>query len=239
MKPFVSYFKTFGCIGFVHVPDKKRSKLDDKSVKCVLLGVSEEFKAYRLYDPLNKKIYVSRDVKFQEDAAWEWDEAETNEAKTNKMIDASDHSEEICPAAEEVSRQMPRDGVGISQGFITSHYDELWTLQWELVDPPSNCKIVGVKWIFKTKLKELGEIDKFKARLVAKGYTQEEGIDYREIFALVALLETIRTVVALAATRRWTIYQLDIKSAFLHGAINEDVYIEQPPGYVVQRHEHQ
>jgi len=103
---------------------------------------------------------------------------------------------------------------------------------WELVDPPPNCKIVGVKWIFKTKLKETGEIDKFKARLVAKGYTQEEGIDYREIFAPVAHLETIRTVVALAAIRRWTIYQLDIKSAFLHGAINEDVYIEQPPSYV-------
>jgi len=109
---------------------------------------------------------------------------------------------------------------------------------WELVDPPPNCKIVGVKWIFKTKLKETGEIDKFKARLVAKGYTQEEGIDYREIFAPVARLETIRTVVALAAIRRWTIYQLDIKSAFLHGAINEDVYIEQPPGYVSQGREH-
>jgi len=114
MKPFVSYFKTFGCIEFVHVPDKKRSKLDDKSVKCVLLGVSEESKAYRLYDPLNKKIYVSRDVKFQEDAAWEWDEAETNEAKTNKMIDASDHSEEICLAAEEVTQTNPSDAVIIS-----------------------------------------------------------------------------------------------------------------------------
>jgi len=64
MKPFVSYFRTFGCIGFIHVPDQKRNKLDDKSVKCVLLGVSEESKAYKLYDPLNKKIYVSKDVKF-------------------------------------------------------------------------------------------------------------------------------------------------------------------------------
>ncbi|RDY12632.1 putative mitochondrial protein, partial [Mucuna pruriens] len=73
---------------------------------------------------------------------------------------------------------------------------------WELVDPPSNCKIIGVKWIFKTKLKETGEIDKFKARLVAKGYTLEEEIDYKEFFSPVAHLETIRTVVALAATKR-------------------------------------
>ena len=71
IKPSVSYFRTFGCIGFVHVPDQRRSKLDDKSIKCVLLGVSEESKAYKLYDPPNKKIYISRDVKFQEDATWE------------------------------------------------------------------------------------------------------------------------------------------------------------------------
>ncbi|RDY12629.1 hypothetical protein CR513_02542, partial [Mucuna pruriens] len=99
----------------------------------------------------------------------------------------------------------------------------------EFVDPPPNCKIVGLKRIFKTKLKETKVIDKFKARLVAKGYTQEERIEYREIFSLVARLETIRIVVALATTKRWSIYQLDIKSAFLHGEINEDVYLEQPP----------
>ncbi|RDX85713.1 hypothetical protein CR513_33058, partial [Mucuna pruriens] len=101
---------------------------------------------------------------------------------------------------------------------------------WELIDPPPNCKIVSVKWIFKTKLKETEEIDKFKARLVAKGYTQEEGINYKEIFSPVARLETIRTIVTLTTTKRWSIYQLDIKSAFLHGKINEDVYLEQPLG---------
>lgn len=110
---------------------------------------------------------------------------------------------------------------------------------WELIDPPPNCKVVGVNWIFKTKLKETGEIDKFKARLVAKGYTQEVGIYYSEIFAPVARLETIRTVVALATTKRWGIHQLDIKSTFLHGAINENVYLEQPPGYVFRGCEHQ
>ncbi|RDX94258.1 hypothetical protein CR513_23374, partial [Mucuna pruriens] len=81
----------------------------------------------------------------------------------------------------------------------------------------------------RTKLKETREIDKFKARLVAKGYVQEEGIDYKEVFSPVACLETIRTIVALATTKRWSIYQLNIKSAFLHREINEDVYLEQPP----------
>ena len=70
VKPNVDYFRVFGCIGHVHVPDNKRKKLDDKSFQCVLLGVSEESKAYRLYDPVSKKIVVSRDVVFEEDKFW-------------------------------------------------------------------------------------------------------------------------------------------------------------------------
>jgi len=88
---------------------------------------------------------------------------------------------------------------------------------WELTDPPKGHKIIGVKWIYKTKLKNNGEMDKYKARLVAKGYKQEYGIDYLEVFAPVARHDTIRLVIALAAQNSWSIFQLDVKSAFLHG----------------------
>jgi len=74
IKPSVSYFRTFGCIGYVYIHNQQRRKLDDKSTKCVLLGVSEESKVYKLYDPVKKKILISRDVKFQGDAAWNWTE---------------------------------------------------------------------------------------------------------------------------------------------------------------------
>ena len=67
----MEHFRVFGCIGHVHVPDSKRIKLDDKSMKCTLLGVSEESKAYRLYNPVSKKIVISRDVVFEEDKAWD------------------------------------------------------------------------------------------------------------------------------------------------------------------------
>jgi len=73
VKLFVAHFRVFGCISHVHVPDSKRTKLDDKSVICVLLGVSEESKAYRLYDPNSQKIVVSIDVVFEEDKHWEWE----------------------------------------------------------------------------------------------------------------------------------------------------------------------
>lgn len=72
MKPTIAYFRVFKCVAHVHVPDQNRSKLDDKSVKCVLLGVSDESKAYRLFDPVSKKIIVSRNVVFEENESWNW-----------------------------------------------------------------------------------------------------------------------------------------------------------------------
>ncbi|KAG7550979.1 GAG-pre-integrase domain [Arabidopsis thaliana x Arabidopsis arenosa] len=103
---------------------------------------------------------------------------------------------------------------------------------WELTDLPRGAKCIGVKWIYKTKLNELGEVNKYKARLVAKGYSQEHGIDYTEVYAPVARMDTVRTLLATAARHAWDIYQLDVKSAFLHGVLLEDVYIQQPKGYV-------
>ena len=87
-------------------------------------------------------------------------------------------------------------------------------------------------------MNELGEVDKYKARLVAKGYAQQYGIDFSEVFALVARMDTIRLLVALVACRGWDIFQLDVKSAFLHGELNEDVYVEQPKGYEKKGEEH-
>ena len=90
---------------------------------------------------------------------------------------------------------------------------------WELVDRPKNKEIIGVKWVYKSKLNSDGSIKKCKARLVANGYSQLPGIDYNETFALVARLDTIRTLIALATQKRWRIYQLDVKFAFLNGVI--------------------
>ena len=81
-----------------------------------------------------------------------------------------------------------------------------------------------------------GEIKRHKARLVAKGYSQNVGIDYDEVFDLVARLETIRLIISLAAQNKWKIFQMDVKSAFLNGFLEEEVYIKQPLGYVVKGH---
>ncbi|KAI5332051.1 hypothetical protein L3X38_022179 [Prunus dulcis] len=105
---------------------------------------------------------------------------------------------------------------------------------WELVDRPTDKPIIGVKWVFKTKLNLGGSVQKNKAQLVAKGYAQKPGVDYNETFVPVARLDTIRTLVALAAQKNWKLYQLDVKSAFLNGVLEEEVYVDQPDGFVVK-----
>ena len=103
---------------------------------------------------------------------------------------------------------------------------------WKMCNLPKGQKTIGVKWVFKTKLNKSGEVDKYKARLVVKGYKQQYGVDYTEVFSPVARHDTIRLVIALAAQNSWPIFQLDVKSAFLHGYLEEQVFIEQPPGYI-------
>jgi len=356
-KPSMEHFRVFGCLAHVHVPEAKRTKLDNRSFVCVLLGVSEESKGYRLYDPIAKKIIISIDVIFEEARQWNWDasyedqilqdlewgdidEAEINEEEavsvdggavdsdaavedkdvmvsdttTDRIIppngDAVTGDEDAAAAADEdvvtpaetdedavvtgdedvtaaetedivvsgtsnaegsiarssrirqksrwMSDYVCRDqcyeeeneiNMALMQGADPINYEEAvassrWRKAmdseinsikknetWTLTDLPAGCKKIRVKWLYKTKLNELGEVDKYKARLVAKGYSQQYGVDYTEVFVPVARMDTVRMIVAVAAQRNWTIYQLDVKSAFLHGKLSEDVFVEQPKGY--------
>ncbi|GJV63637.1 ribonuclease H-like domain, reverse transcriptase, RNA-dependent DNA polymerase [Tanacetum coccineum] len=103
---------------------------------------------------------------------------------------------------------------------------------WELTTLPKGHKAIGLKWVFKTKKEANGSIIKHKARLVAKGYIQQHGIDFEEVFAPVARMETIRLLLAIAANNKWEVHHLDVKSAFLHGDLKEEVYVTQPEGFV-------
>ena len=108
---------------------------------------------------------------------------------------------------------------------------------WELVDRPNHKKAIGVKWVYRTKLNSDGSVNKYKARLVVKGYAQVFGVDFSETFAPVARLETIRMLMSLAAQKGWIIHQMDVKSAFLNGYLEEEIFVEQPEGFVVQGQE--
>ncbi|GKV36956.1 hypothetical protein SLEP1_g45038 [Rubroshorea leprosula] len=292
-RPAVDYFRIFGCIAYAHVPDQKRSKLDDKGEKCIFLSVSDQSKVYRLYNPLTKKVIISRDVVFDEASTWSWTEKSGQQIPTdfeNGEDLTLQNSEEVelsiggglptTPELESVTSSrpqrkkkrpawledyeitdLPQDDVLVNHFALFVDCDPLtyeeavkeekWQKAMaeeigsiernqtsELTDIPEGHKTIGVKWIYKTKLKENGAIDKFKARLVAKGYKQEFGIDYQEVFAPVATMDTIILVIALATQNSWPIYQLDVKSTFLHGNLQEQVFIDLPPDYVQFGFEH-
>ncbi|GKC06787.1 zinc finger, CCHC-type containing protein [Tanacetum coccineum] len=103
---------------------------------------------------------------------------------------------------------------------------------WKLVSQPQNMTIIGTKWVFKNKLDENSVVSQNKAWLVAQGYNQQEGIDYDETYAPVARLESIRILLAYACALDFKLFQMDVKSSFLNGFINEEVYVAQPPGFI-------
>ncbi|KAL1218311.1 Retrovirus-related Pol polyprotein from transposon TNT 1-94 [Cardamine amara subsp. amara] len=313
-KPSVEHLRVFGCVAFALIPYERRVKLDEKSIKCVMFGVSKESKAYRLYDPLTKKIIISRDVKFDEKKPWNWneeieddkfvevfeeeeqeklvnpgEEAHENSQETREEEEINDEQEEETsdvevqsknagPAAVVAGGKKSGAGRAIQKPVWMKDYEcksmglfmevdgeelvafyvaeddpqtfedaikhdkwrkameaEINSIEendtWEPVELPKGAKVIGVKWVYKTKLNERGEVDKFKARLVAKGFHQTHGVDFHEVFAPVARWDTIRCILALAAQEGWNVFQLDVKSAFLHGELKEDVYVEQPEGF--------
>ena len=107
---------------------------------------------------------------------------------------------------------------------------------WKLVPRPNEKNVIGTKWVFRNKLDENGQVTRNKARLVCKGYAQTEGIDFEETFVPVARMEDIKTILSYACSKQIKVYQMDVKLAFLNGELEEEVYIEQPQGFVLSEH---
>jgi hypothetical protein len=100
---------------------------------------------------------------------------------------------------------------------------------WELTELPSGRHTIGLKWVFKVKKNEHGDVVRHKARLVIKGYAQRQGVDFEEVFTPVARLEAVRLLMALAAEEGWQVHHMDVKTTFLNGELQEVVYVQQPP----------
>ncbi|KAJ4788299.1 polyprotein [Rhynchospora pubera] len=279
VKPAVSHLKVFGSVAYAHIPDQRRTKLDDKSKKLIFIGYDERSKAYKLIDPATNKVHISRDVQVNEEAVWCWNsmEEKSHDVEKEVQIIASSTSTNTTMQADPSSSssssdddaRTPRtrtlqdlyeatselhlvcllaDAENIT--FEEAVQEKKWQQAmneemnaivknetWELATLPKDHKPIGVKWVYKKKLNAQGEVERYKARLVAKGYKQKAGIDYEEVFAPVARMETIRLLISLAAQNKWNIYQMDVKSAFLNGVLEEEVYIEQPPGYIKEGQE--
>jgi len=299
----------------------------------VFVGYEAGTKGYRVYDPVAKKLHISRDVIFEENKAWDWNKdtqaepvtsvldvefytvagrgtvtenqnaaeidegnadsvahdlgspsqvqwsintgssAGSNQATppgsppaqaiefvtppTGNSVDSEgrplrfrtlqnihDTTDEIhdfeysgvCYIAAEEPRSV--DEALSEQCWREAMMAEMKSIQenrtWELASLPTSHRAIGLKWVFKVKKDPDGNVIKHKARLVAKGYAQREGVDFEEVFAPVARIETVRLLIALAAQSGWQVHHMDVKSAFLNGELMEEVYVQQPPGFVVE-----
>ncbi|GJV54631.1 putative RNA-directed DNA polymerase [Tanacetum coccineum] len=246
-----------------------------------MFGVSEESKAYRLYDPANNKILISKVVVFEKEKAWPWNqgsvaaksdlnwedddhESDDSSEPGNIGSDGSNDANVGASNSEPVnsSQRSPQAGSGpTGEGRKRATKTPAWlndyvsgeglssdddsgenVAMFSSISDPENYEEasqeestpIGVKWVFKTKLNQDGSIDKHKARLVVKGYAQRQGIDYSEVFAPVARWDTIRTILAFAAQQGMKVHQLDVRSAFLYGELEETVFVEQPQGFEIQ-----
>ncbi|CAL5345664.1 unnamed protein product [Camellia sinensis] len=145
---------------------------------------------------------------------------------------------ESCQFALSVSDPMTYGEAATKEEWQRAMVEELAAIEknrtWEMMDLSEGKNAIGLKWVFKTKFGADGSIQKHKARLVAKGYAQQHGIDFEETFSPVARFETVRIIFALAAQLQWPVYQLDVKSAFLNGDLQEEVYVTQPEGFMIE-----
>nr|CAN63433.1 hypothetical protein VITISV_033829 [Vitis vinifera] len=212
-KPMLMNLKTFGCLCFSYVPQVKRDKLDKKSEPGIFIGYNSTSKAYRIYLPQNNV-----------------DELPVRGFRTLFDIYQRCNIVVLEPAGFVEAAENKRWRVAMQEELDMIDKNNTW----ELVDRPSHKKPIGVKWVYRTKLNSDGSINKHKARLVVKGYAQMFGVDFSETFAPVARLDTIRMLLALAAQRKWKIYKLDVKSAFLNGYLEEEIFVEQPEGFAIK-----
>ncbi|KAI5340825.1 hypothetical protein L3X38_020099 [Prunus dulcis] len=207
-RPGVKHLRVFGSVCFCHVPSQLRSLLEDAAEKCIFVGYGKCERGYRVYNLQTNNVTTSRSVIFDENSLWDWDK---------QTVDSITIPMSSTPVKlRDITEIYPRCNRGIiePENFTEASKDKAWQKAmeiememieknetWELVDRPSDKPVIGVKWVYKTKLNLDGSIQKHKARLVVKGYAQKPGIDFNETFAPVARLDTIRTLIALAAQK--------------------------------------
>ncbi|KAE8673308.1 hypothetical protein F3Y22_tig00111794pilonHSYRG00058 [Hibiscus syriacus] len=213
-----SNLHVFGSIVYVLYNAQEISKLDPKSRKCKFLGYANGVKGYRLWDPTARKVIISRDVIFVEDKL---QRKEDDYIAKKKDGEPSTYQEAINNSDASLWMMAMQEEI---EAFHKNN-------TWDLVPLPQGMKPIGNKWVFKIKRNGDNQVERYRARLVVKGYAQKEGIDFNEIFSPVVRLTIVRVVLAMSATLNLHLEQLDVKTTFLHGNLEEEIYMFQPEGF--------
>nr|GEU52545.1 zinc finger, CCHC-type [Tanacetum cinerariifolium] len=212
-KPNLNHLIVSGCREAVRLLDPKLKTLGEKGIDCIFVGYVEHSKALRFYviEP-NDSVAI------------------------NSIIESRDaiFDEQSFSFVSRPSQRSLVKGTEDSGGSVVS---ERVTDEIVLTDLLLGCKPLGFKWIFKRKLKVEGNVETFKARLVIQGFKQKSGIEYFDTYSPVARISTIRLLIAMASIHNLIIHQMDVKTAFLDGKLEEEVYMNQPLGFIMPGNE--
>ncbi|GJU04095.1 zinc finger, CCHC-type containing protein [Tanacetum coccineum] len=219
----------------VRLPDPNLQTLDKKGIECIFVGYVEHFKAFRFYVfEANESVSInsiieSRDAIFDENRFSSLPIPSLTISNRTEDTGGSVVPEEVTEESQDVAlwKEAINDEIDSIMGNNT----------WVLVDLPPGCKPLGCKWIFKRKLKVDGTIEKFKERLIIQGFRQKSSIGYFDNYAPVACISTIRLLIAMASIHNLIIHQMDVKTAFLNGKLDEEVYMNQPLGFIMPGNE--
>nr|GEX21698.1 retrotransposon protein, putative, Ty1-copia subclass [Tanacetum cinerariifolium] len=247
--PNLTYLRVWGCRAVVRLTEPKMKNLGEKGIDCIFIGYAEHSKCYRFYviEPNDyvsvNSIIESRDAIFDE-------ERFTSIPRPRGMIQPSSSkiTEDEVEGADDVpgpsvprkstrTRKAKSFGSDFQLYLVEGTRDKTVSLREYCYIIEKDPRTLRCKWILKRKMKVDGSIDKYKARLVIQGFRQKEGIDFFDTYAPVARITTIRLLLALAAIHDLIIHQMDVKTAFLNGDLDEEIYMKQPEGFVMSGHE--
>nr|GEU37323.1 Gag-Pol polyprotein [Tanacetum cinerariifolium] len=251
-KPDLIFFRVFGALCYPINDSEDLRKLQPTADIGIFVGYAPSRKGYRIYNKRTRRIMETIHVQFDEltgpMAPVHLVQALVNSAGTPSSTtnDQDAPSPSISPSSLTLQSHSLHQGIAAEPTYMEDHYvapvDNNPFVNVFALEPPSEASSSGdissteSTYIYKVKHDEYSDVLKNKARLVAKGYRQEEGINFEESFASVARIKAIRIFIANAAGKNMTIYQMDVKTAFLNGDLKEEIYVSQPKGFVDPDH---
>eukprot|EP00253_Pinus_taeda_P007412 PITA_07412 len=234
-KPSLSHMRVFGCDAYVHVPKEKRTKLDSKSEKCIFIGEVKNVIKNEVPSKEPKKIEF--ELKEEESDSIEEEESEDEEPHNpvvRRSIRERRQPKRYSPSTfcSNFSLYITNDDPKTMKEAIDSEDGKLWKESmveaWDLVEFLARRKPIGSKWVFKKKTNAEGKVKKYKDRLVENGYFEVPGIDFGDIFSPITTVASIRLFLSVFAAFDFEVEQMDVKTTFLHGGLEEEIYMKKP-----------
>ncbi|WJZ95165.1 hypothetical protein VitviT2T_013955 [Vitis vinifera] len=245
-KPSIRHLHVWGCPAEARPYKPNEKKLDSRTMSCYFVGYSERSRGFKFYDPSSRSFFEMGNAKFIEDVELSgreplrkvvFEEESINIPTTGHghiMFDDTIQNVQSIIEIQDTPKIPPAqvmEPIQVHEEWIEAMKEEMKSMKdngvWDLVELPEGVKPIGCKWIFKTKQDSKGNIVRYKARLVAKGFTQKEGIDYKETFSPVSSKDSFRIIMALVAHYDLELHQMDVKTTFLNGNIDETINMVQ------------